>query len=79
MENRKSGIVRLRNNNLIKTVDYYLIIPVLLLTVIGLYVQQKVLSVGYAAYPGNYYRQIIATSIGIVIVLLISLIDTHFM
>ena len=79
MENRKSGIVRLRNNNLIKTVDYYLIIPVLLLTVIGLYVQQKVLSVGYAAYPGNYYRQIIATSIGIIIVLLISLIDTHFM
>lgn len=79
METKKSGIERLRNTNYIRTVDYYLTVPVFLLTVIGLYVLQKVLSSGYAAYPGNYYRQIIATVGGIFVALLICLLDTHFM
>ena len=53
METRKSGIVRLRNNEHSKRIDYFLIVPVFLLAVIGLYVLQKVLSSGYRDYPGN--------------------------
>ncbi|SCW60827.1 rod shape determining protein RodA [Ruminococcaceae bacterium YRB3002] len=79
METRKSGIVRLRNNEYNKRIDYYLIVPVFLLTVIGLYVLQRVLSSGYAAYPGNYYRQIYATMAGMFIATVIAILDTHFL
>ncbi|MBR2523784.1 MAG: rod shape-determining protein RodA [Clostridiales bacterium] len=79
METRKSGIVRLRNNEYNKKIDYYLIVPVFLLAVIGLYVLQRVLSSGYAAYPGNYYRQIYATIAGMFIATVIAILDTHFL
>jgi len=75
----KSGIVKLRNKGSIRNVDYFLIVPITLLTVIGLYVLQKVLSNGYAAYPGNYYRQIAATVAGVLFAVLISLVDNHFL
>jgi len=79
METRKSGIVRLRNNEYKKKMDYYLVVPVFLLAVIGLYVLQRVLSSGYAAYPGNYYRQIYATVAGMFIATIIAVLDTHFL
>ena len=57
MEKGKSGIERLRNNNYLRTVDYYLIVPFFLLTVIGIYVLSKVLSSGFEDYPNNLYKQ----------------------
>lgn len=79
MDKAGSGVVRLRGKDGLKTIDYYLVVPILLLTIIGLYVLQKVLSKGYAAYPGNYYRQIAATVGGIIAAMIISLLDEHFM
>ena len=74
-----SGVVRLRGKDGLKAVDYYLVVPVLTMTIIGLYVLQKVLSKGYAAYPGNYYRQIVATVGGVIAALIISLLDEHLL
>ena len=54
MDNRSAGFVKLRNTAGMRMVDYYLVVPVLVMTIIGLYVLQRVLSNGYAAYPGNY-------------------------
>lgn len=79
MDKAGSGVVRLRGKDGLKTVDYYLVVPVLAMTIIGLYVLQKVLSKGYAAYPGNYYRQIAATVAGIIGAMIISLLDEHFL
>ncbi|MBO4243111.1 MAG: rod shape-determining protein RodA [Clostridiales bacterium] len=79
MPGNKSGIEKLRGYNYFRTVDYYLIVPILMLTIIGLYVLSKVLAVGYDAYPGNLYRQITAAVIGIVITIIICLLDTHFL
>jgi len=79
MDNRGAGFVKLRNTAGFKSVDYYLVVPVLVLTLIGLYVLQKVLSNGYAAYPGNYYRQIVATLGGVLVAVFICLLDTHFL
>ena len=79
MDKAGSGVVKLRGKDGLKTVDYYLVVPILTMTIIGLYVLQKVLSKGYAAYPGNYYRQIVATVGGIIGALILSLLDTHFM
>ena len=74
-----SGVVRLRGKDGLKAVDYYLVVPVLTMTIIGLYVLQRVLSKGYAAYPGNYYRQIVATVGGVIAALIISLLDEHLL
>lgn len=79
MSKAGSGVVRLRGKDGLKAVDYYLVVPVLTMTIIGLYVLQKVLSKGYAAYPGNYYRQIVATVGGIICALIISLLDEHLL
>ena len=79
MDKPGSGVVRLRGKDGLKTVDYYLVVPVLSMTIIGLYVLQRVLSKGYAAYPGNYYRQIVATVGGIIGALIISLLDEHML
>lgn len=78
-QERKSGIERLRNNTNFRTIDYYLVVPILLLTLIGLYVLNKVLSNGYDAYPGNLYRQAFAAIVGIIIALFICIIDNQFM
>ena len=74
-----SGVVRLRGKDGLKAVYYYLVVPVLTMTIIGLYVLQRVLSKGYAAYPGNYYRQIVATVGGVIAALIISLLDEHLL
>ena len=79
MDRAGSGVVRLRGKDGLKSVDYYLVVPILSMTIIGLYVLQRVLSKGYAAYPGNYYRQIVATVGGIIGALIIGLLDAHFM
>lgn len=78
MAGQKSGVVRLSNTNYFRTVDYYLIVPILLLTIIGLYVLNQVLSDGYDAYPGNFYRQVMASCLGVFIALAICILDTQF-
>ena len=78
MDKAKSGIEFLRNNSL-RTVDYWLVIPILSITTIGLYVLNLVLSQGFADYPMIFYKQVIAVIMGVVIALVICLLDTQFM
>ena len=63
----KSGIEKLRNTQYFRKVDYYLIVPIFLITVIGLYVLNNVLSDGFEAYPNNFYRQVGAAIVGMAI------------
>ncbi len=79
MDNRSNGLVKLRSKTGLKSVDYYLVVPILALTIIGLFVLQKVLSNGYAAYPGNYYRQIVATAAGLFAAIIIAVLDNQFL
>lgn len=74
----KSGIEFLRNNS-IRTVDFWLIVPILSITTIGLYVLNLVLSQGFAGYPGIFYKQVAAVIIGGVIAMVICALDTQFM
>ena len=78
MNQGKSGIEFLRNNSL-RTVDFWLIVPILSITTIGLYVLNLVLSQGFDDYPGIFYKQVIASVIGVTIALVICLLDTQFM
>ena len=74
----KSGIEFLKNNSL-RRVDFWLIIPILSITTIGLYVLNLVLSQGYEGYPTIFYKQVIAAVIGMLIAFFICLLDTQFM
>lgn len=79
MQIQKTGIERSRNITRFRSIDFYLVVPVILLTIIGIYVLNKVLSEGYAAYPGNLYRQIAAAMLGIFCALVICFIDTQLL
>lgn len=78
MGSGKSGIIQLRRNYF-RSVDYWLVIPILLLSLIGIFVLNKVLSDGFEDYPGILYRQAAAAVLGMAIALFICLIDTHFL
>ena len=75
----KSGIEKLRNTQYFRKVDYYLIVPVFLITVIGLYVLNQVLSDGYEAYPNNLYRQVGAAIVGMAITAFLCIMDTQIL
>ena len=78
MNTGRSGIEQLRNNYF-RAVDYWLIVPILTLTMIGLYVLNGVLRDGFVDYPQNLYKQAGAAVMGIFIALIICLLETHFL
>ena len=78
MNTGRSGIEQLRNSYF-RAVDYWLIVPILTLTMIGLYVLNGVLSSGYSDYPQNLYKQAGAAVLGIFVALIICLLETHFL
>src|ERR1035437_1767537 len=78
MNTGRSGIEQLRNSYF-RAVDYWLIVPILTLTMIGLFVLNGVLSSGYSDYPQNLYKQAGAAVLGIFVALIICFLDTHFL
>ena len=63
-----------------RNLDYYLVVPVIVIVLIGLFVLSRVLSDGFHdAYPLNLYRQIGATLAGVLLMLLLSLVETPTM
>lgn len=74
---QKRQQVQSRSESYFELLDYWLLIPVLLMTLIGLYVLSQVYQAGYGSgtYPGNFIKQIGAVLIGLLLAILISLID----
>lgn len=77
MAEKRSGIEFL-HNPYFRAVDYWLIMPILLLTAIGIYVLNEVFAYADSGYPQNIYRQAAAAFIGTAIALVICLLETHF-
>ncbi len=69
--------IKSKSESYFQLLDYWLIIPVLLMTFIGIYVLNQVYLSGYGvnAYPGNIIKQIGAVMIGILLAIGISFID----
>ncbi len=70
-----TGFTLLKRDSYFRAMDYWLLVPVLSITIIGLYVLNKVLSDGFADYPMIYYKQIGAVLVGLVIALILCLIE----
>lgn len=60
--------------------DYWILVPILLITMMGLVVLNTVLSSGYGVatfeYPMNFYKQVGAVFVGITLALIICLFDS---
>lgn len=70
-----TGFTQLRRDSYFSAMDYWLLVPILSVTLIGLFVLNKVLSEGFADYPMNFYKQIGAVLVGLVIALILCLIE----
>jgi rod shape determining protein RodA len=69
------GVQQLQRDTFFSAIDYYLVIPVLSITLIGLYVLNKVLSAGFKDYPVIFYKQTGAVLVGIAIALILCMIE----
>lgn len=69
--------IRSKSESYFRLLDYWLLIPVLLITLIGLYVLNQVYQLGYGAgsYPGNIIKQLGAVMMGILLAIGLSFID----
>ena len=76
----RTGFEQLKKQTYFSIMDYYLLIPVIIIVLIGLSVLSRVLSQGFGdAYPMNLYRQIGAALAGVLIALLLSVVDVPTM
>lgn len=72
----KRGFLK-RADRYFSDMDYWLLVPVLLITLIGLFVMNKVLLAGYGAgsYPENFIKQFGAATFGLLLALLVCMLD----
>ena len=76
----RTGFEQLKKQTYFSIMDYYLLIPVIIIVLIGLSVLSRVLSHGFGdAYPMNLYRQIGAALAGVLIALLLSVVEVPTM
>jgi len=69
--------IRSRSDSYFELLDYWLLIPVLLMTMIGIFVLNQVYQVGYGSgtYPMNLIKQMGAVLIGLLLAIGLSVID----
>jgi rod shape determining protein RodA len=76
----RTGFEQLKKQTYFRIMDYWLFVPVLVISLIGLFVLSKVLSDGFGdAYPTNLYRQVGAVLVGILIALMLSVVEVPTM
>ena len=68
------GLEKLRQDDYFRALDYWLLVPVLCITLIGLSALNDVLMTG-TTYPMSFYRQVGAVVLGILCALVISLLE----
>ena len=70
------GLETRRRDLLFSAIDYWLLVPVLVITIMGLFVLNFVLQTQFArAYPRNILVQIISVLLGLVLMVVVSLLE----
>ncbi|HHT44564.1 MAG TPA: FtsW/RodA/SpoVE family cell cycle protein [Fastidiosipila sp.] len=75
---RSTTRLQTRIDSFFAMIDYWMLIPVLIIAVMGLVVLNTVLASGYGAaeYPMNFYKQLGAVFVGVALALIICLFDS---
>lgn len=71
----RTGIEQLKKGTYISAMDYWLLVPIMIISVIGLWVLNKVLAVGFDEYPLIFYKQTGAVLVGLLIALILCVIE----
>lgn len=72
----ETGFEQLKKETYFSTMDYWLLMPVICISLIGLFVLNKVLSQGFGdQYPMNFYRQSGAVLIGLMLALILCAVE----
>jgi len=71
----RTGFEQLKKGTYFSIMDYWLLVPILIIAAIGLFVLNKVLSDGFDNYPMIFYKQAGAVTVGLLIALLICVIE----
>ncbi|HBP38670.1 MAG TPA: hypothetical protein DD640_08020, partial [Clostridiales bacterium] len=72
----RPGLEQLKKETYFSAMDYWLLVPVLIISLIGLSVLNRVLSDGFGdKYPMNFYKQSGAVLVGLLIALLLCLVE----
>ena len=70
-----TGVTQLKRDGYFSAIDYWLLVPVLAITLIGLFVLNRVLSTGFEGYPQVFYKQIGAVLIGLVLAMVLGRVE----
>jgi rod shape determining protein RodA len=70
-----TGVTQLRRDGYFSAIDYWLLVPILVVTLIGLVVLNKVLATGFEDYPLNFYKQVGAVLVGLALTLVIGRLE----
>lgn len=71
----RTGMEQLKKGTYISAMDYWLLVPIMIISVIGLWVLNKVLAVGFDEYPLIFYKQTGAVLVGLLIALILCVIE----
>jgi len=72
----RTGFEQLKRETYFSAMDYWILVPVLIISLIGLFVLNNVLADGFGdKYPMNFYKQAGAVLIGLLIALVLCLIE----
>ncbi|MDD2373997.1 MAG: FtsW/RodA/SpoVE family cell cycle protein [Eubacteriales bacterium] len=71
-----TGFEQLKSDTFFRKMDYWMLVPILSVALIGLYVLNRVLSSGFGdLYPMNIYKQSGAVLVGLIIAIILSLLE----
>jgi rod shape determining protein RodA len=72
----RPGLEHLKKETFFSAMDYWLLVPILIISMIGLFVLNQVLSDGFGdLYPMNIYKQAGAVLVGLLIALLLCMVE----
>lgn len=71
----RTGFEQLKKGTYFSIMDYWMLVPVLIISAIGLFVLNKVLSDGFDNYPMVFYKQAGAVMVGLLIALVLCVIE----
>ncbi len=71
----RTGLEHLKRRTFFSVMDYWVLVPIVLVSIIGLFVLNKVLADGFDGYPMIFYKQVGAVMVGLVFTLVLCMVE----
>ncbi len=71
----RTGLEHLKRRTFFSVMDYWVLVPIVLVSIIGLFVLNKVLADGFDGYPMIFYKQVGAVMVGLIFTLVLCMVE----